>query len=227
MGLITCNEYFGADASALFNMLSGYSDVPSWFKFEVAPLGMRARLIELIDNEKQNALDGKKAKIIAKMNSLVDPEIIVKLYEASCAGVEIHLIIRGICCLRPGLKGISENIKVISIVGRFLEHNRVFYFYDDGKKDLYLSSADWMPRNLNKRIELMFPVENIEIKERILSILNTELINTVKARVLESDGIYKKIDKRGKKIIDSQDYFCNLALKNIMQYNEQNIFMQQ
>lgn len=225
MGLLTCNEYFGADASALFNMLSGYSDVPSWFKFEIAPLGMRDRFTELIENEKQNANNGKKAKIIAKMNSLVDPEIIIKLYEASCAGVEIQLIVRGICCLRPGLKDISENISVISIVGRFLEHNRVFYFYNDGKDDMFLSSADWMPRNLNKRVELLFPVENNEIKERILSILNIELNNTVKARISDSDGIYKRIDKRGKKLLDSQDYFCGLAVKNALQYREQDIFV--
>ncbi len=222
MGLFTCNEYYGADASALFNMLSGYSDSPSWFKLDVAPIGMRKKFIELIENEKQNALLGNKALIIAKMNSLVDPEIIIKLYEASCAGVEIKLIIRGICSLRPGLKDISDNITVISIVGRFLEHNRVYYFYNDGKKDVFMSSADLMPRNLNKRVELLFPVENSNIKERILNILNIELNNTVKARVSNSDGIYKRIDKRGKKIMNSQDYLCQLAVNNAKQYTELN-----
>ncbi|MGB4439431.1 MAG: polyphosphate kinase 1, partial [Sedimentibacter sp.] len=224
MGLFTCNEYYGADASALFNMLSGYSDTPTWFKFEVAPIGMRSRLLELIENEKQNALQGKKTHIIAKMNSLVDPEIIIKLYEASNAGVEINLIVRGICCLRPGLDGMSKNISVISIVGRFLEHSRIYYFYNDENKDLFLSSADWMPRNLNKRVELLFPVENSDIKERIFNILNIELNNTVKARISDSNGIYKKIDKRGKKIIDSQDYFCNLAVNKSKQFNNQNLF---
>ncbi|MDW5299189.1 MAG: RNA degradosome polyphosphate kinase [Sedimentibacter sp.] len=223
MGLFTCNEHFGADASALFNMLSGYSDAPVWFKFEIAPLGMRGRFIELIENEKQNALQGKKAQIIAKMNSLVDPEIIIKLYEASCAGVRINLIVRGICSLRPGIKGISENITVISIVGRFLEHSRIYYFYNNGNKDIFLSSADWMPRNLNKRVELLFPVENSDIKKRIINTLNIELNNTVKARISDENGIYKSIDKRGKKIINSQDYFCRLAVEAAEQYNEINI----
>jgi len=121
----------------LFNMLSGYSDPPAWFKFEIAPLGMRSRFLELIDTEKENALQGKKALIIAKMNSLVDPEIILKLYEASNAGVEIKLIVRGICCLRPGVEGLSENITVISIIGRFLEHSRIYYFYNNGNNDLF------------------------------------------------------------------------------------------
>ncbi len=222
MGLFTCNEYFGADASALFNMLSGYSDAPSWFKFEVAPLGMRDRFVELIENEKQNAIEGKRAEIIAKMNSLVDPDIIIKLYEASRAGVKVRMIIRGICCLKPGLSGLSNNIEVISIVGRFLEHNRAFYFYNDGKEDLFLSSADWMPRNLNRRIELLFPVENNKIKNRILKILRIELSNTVKARVLGSDGNYRRIDRRGKKVLDSQELFCSLAVSNSQKYGENN-----
>jgi len=213
MGIFTTNEYIGADASAVFNMLSGYSEPPQWYKLEAAPLGLRKKLLSLIENERQNALSGKRAIIMAKMNSLVDRELIAALYSASAAGVEIKLIVRGICCLRPGVKGISENITVISIVGRFLEHSRINYFYNDGREDVYLSSADWMPRNLDGRVELLFPVEDSDIKAKIISILEIELADTLKARVLEQSGKYKKIDRRGKKSLDSQMYFCKLALK--------------
>jgi polyphosphate kinase len=213
MGIFTTNEYIGADASAVFNMLSGYSEPPQWYKLEAAPLGLRKKLLSLIENERQNALAGKRAIIMAKMNSLVDSELIAALYSASAAGVEIKLIVRGICCLRPGVKGISENITVISIVGRFLEHSRINYFYNTGKEDVYLSSADWMPRNLDGRVELLFPVEDSDIKAKIIEILEIELADTLKARVLEQSGKYKKIDRRGKKSLDSQMYFCKLALK--------------
>ena len=213
MGIFTANEYIGADASAVFNMLSGYSEPPQWYKLEAAPLGLRKKLLTLIENERQNALAGKRAIIMAKMNSLVDRELISALYSASSAGVEIKLIVRGICCLRPGIKGISENITVLSIVGRFLEHSRINYFYNDGRKDVYLSSADWMPRNLDGRVELLFPVEDSDIKAKIIDILGIELADTLKARVLEQSGKYKKIDRRGKKSLDSQMYFCKLALK--------------
>lgn len=219
MGLFTCNEYFGADASALFNMLSGYSEAPAWYKLEAAPLGLRKRFLELIETEARNARAGRKAVIMAKMNSLVDPEIISALYRASSAGVEIQLIVRGICCLRPGLKGISENITVRSIVGRFLEHSRIFYFYSDGREEVFLSSADWMPRNLDRRVELLFPIEDRDIKERIVNILELSLEDTVKARVLDSEGKYGKIDKRGKKSMDSQMLFCELALEGAKGYN--------
>lgn len=211
MGLFTVNEYIGADASAVFNMLSGYSEPPQWYKLEAAPVGLRKKLLALIENERQNALAGKKAVIVAKMNSLVDRELISALYGASSAGVEIKLIVRGICCLRPGIKGVSENIAVISIVGRFLEHSRINYFYNDGRQDIYLSSADWMPRNLDGRVELLFPVEDSDIKAKILDIIDIELLDTMKARVLEQSGRYKKIDRRGKKSLDSQMYFCKMA----------------
>jgi polyphosphate kinase len=213
MGLFTTNEYIGADASAVFNMLSGYSEPPQWYKLEAAPIGLRKKLLSLIENERQNALAGKRAIIMAKMNSLVDRELISALYGASAAGVEIKLIVRGVCCLRCGVKGISENITVISIVGRFLEHSRINYFYNDGREDVYLSSADWMPRNLDGRVELLFPVEDNDIKAKIIDILEIELADTLKARVLEQSGKYKKIDRRGKKSLDSQMYFCKLALK--------------
>ncbi|MBP1743208.1 MAG: Polyphosphate kinase [Firmicutes bacterium] len=213
MGLFTTNEYIGADASAVFNMLSGYSEPPQWYKLEAAPVGLRKKLLSLIENERQNALAGNKAVIMAKMNSLVDRELIAALYSASAAGVQIKLIVRGICCLRPGIKGVSENITVISIVGRFLEHSRVNYFYNDGREDIYLSSADWMPRNLDARVELLFPVEDSGIKDRIIGVLEVELADTLKARVLEQSGKYRKIDRRGKKSLDSQMYFCKLAVK--------------
>ena len=213
MGLFTTNEYIGADASAVFNMLSGYSEPPQWYKLEAAPVGLRKKLLSLIENERQNALEGKKALIMAKMNSLVDRELIAALYSASAAGVKIKLIVRGICCLKPGIKGISENITVISIVGRFLEHSRVNYFYNDGREDIFLSSADWMPRNLDARVEILFPVEDSDIKKRIIEVLDIELADTLKARILEQSGKYKKIDRRGKKSLDSQMYFCKLAVK--------------
>ncbi|HSN58841.1 MAG TPA: polyphosphate kinase, partial [Clostridiaceae bacterium] len=213
MGLFTTNEYIGADASAVFNMLSGYSEPPQWYKLETAPVGLWKKLLSLIENERQNALEGKKALIMAKMNSLVDRELIAALYSASAAGVKIKLIVRGICCLRPGIKGISENITVISIVGRFLEHSRVNYFYNDGREDIFLSSADWMPRNLDARVEILFPVEDSDIKKKIIDVLDIELADTLKARILEQSGKYKKIDRRGKKSLDSQMHFCKLAVK--------------
>lgn len=221
MGILTCNEYFGADASAVFNMLSGYSDPPQWHKLEAAPIGLRRKFLEMIKNETRNALAGRKAVIMAKMNSLVDTEIISALYQAASAGVKIELVVRGICCLRPGLSGISENITVRSIVGRFLEHSRIYYFYNDGREDIYLSSADWMPRNLDRRVELLFPIEDKGIKERILLIMEDILDDTVKARVLRADGEFKKIDKRGKKIFSMQDYFCELARKNTKSYHSE------
>jgi polyphosphate kinase len=213
IGLFTCNESFGSDASAVFNMLSGYSEPPELYKFDIAPLTLRVRFLNLIRNEAENARKGKEAKIVAKMNSLVDSEIIEALYEASRAGVKIELIVRGICCLRPGIPNISENITVRSIVGRFLEHSRIYYFYNDGKEDLFISSADWMTRNLDRRVELLFPIEDIRLKERIISILNIMLNDTIKAMKLKKDGKYKRIDKRGKRRINSQEYFCELAIK--------------
>jgi polyphosphate kinase len=222
MGLFTTNEYFAADASAAFNMLSGDSEPPQWYKFEAAPVGLRKKLLSLIENERQNALAGEKAVIIAKMNSLVDQELIEALYSASSAGVEAKLIVRGICCLRPGIKGISENITVISIVGRFLEHSRINYFYNGGREDVFLSSADWMPRNLDGRVELLFPVEDSTIKEKIIDILEIQLMDTLKAKVLDCSGRYKKIDRRGKKALNSQIYFRELAVQGSKQNNEEN-----
>ncbi|MBB6218945.1 polyphosphate kinase [Anaerosolibacter carboniphilus] len=221
LGLFTCNAYYGADASALFNMLSGYSETPGWYRLEAAPKGLRKRFIQLIENEIKNAIDGKNARIVAKMNSLVDTELIMLLYKASIAGVKIDLIIRGICCLKPGLSGVSENITVRSIVGRFLEHSRIFYFYNNGREDVFLSSADWMPRNLDRRVELLFPVESKELRQQVIKILALNLEDTVKARLLNSEGKYKKIDRRGKGWIDSQNYFCEVAHHTTKRYNEE------
>ena len=166
---------------------------------------MKKYFLEKISQETKNARKGKKSRIIAKMNSLVDANIIDALYDASCAGVKIDLIVRGICCLRPGVPGLSENITVRSITGRFLEHSRIYYFYNEGQEDIYLSSADWMPRNLIRRVELLFPVEDPDCKARVMEVLDVELEDTVRSHFLDSDGSYHKLDLRGKKKLDSQE----------------------
>lgn len=219
MGIFTSNEYYGADASAVFNMLTGYSQPPELYKLSIAPLNLRSQLLYYIDKEIKNAALGYDARIIIKVNSLSDAEIIAALYRASIAGVKIDLIVRGVCCLRPGILGISENIRVRSIVGRFLEHSRIYYFYNNGKEELFISSADLMSRNLDRRIELFIPIENLRVKERIINLLAIELVDTIKARVLTSGGIYKRIDRRGKRLINSQLYFRNLA-ENSIKHNQ-------
>ena len=213
MGLLTCNRQIGEDATAVFNMISGYSEPPSWNRLAIAPLWLRDKFMHLIKRETKNAKEGKKAFIVAKMNSLCDAKIINALYEASQAGVQIDLIIRGICCLRVGIEGVSENIRVRSIVGRFLEHSRIFYFHNDGDEEVYMGSADWMPRNLDKRVEILFPVLDEELKSEVIHILEIQLNDTMKAHVLTRDNIYKKVDKRGKTRLLSQDYFCEEAVK--------------
>lgn len=210
-GLLTCSPQIGEDATAVFNMLSGYSEPLYWNKLIVAPIWLRARFLRMIKRETKNAMDGKPAYIMAKMNSLCDKEIIAALYEASCAGVKIELVVRGICCLKAGVSRLSENIAVHSIVGNFLEHARVFYFENDGASELYLGSADWMPRNLDRRVEIMFPVEDEQLKERILHIMRVQLEDNVKAHMLRPDGTYEKPDKRGKALVNSQEYFCEEA----------------
>ncbi|WP_333861777.1 RNA degradosome polyphosphate kinase [Clostridium sp.] len=208
IGVFTANPYFGADASIVFNMLSGYSSPTKLFKMSLAPLHLRERFLYLINRERENAQNGKKSRIIIKINSLVDKEIIEALYEASSEGVSIDLIVRGICCLTPGIPGISDNISVRSIVGRFLEHSRIYYFYNEGEEAIYLSSADLMSRNLDRRVELLFPIEDISAKKKVRQILEISLLDTVKARILGSDGYYTSIDKRGKELINSQKFFC-------------------
>lgn len=211
-GLLTCSEPIGEDATAVFNMLSGYSEPKSWNKLVVAPIWLRKRFLKLIERETENAREGKPAHIIGKMNSLCDKKIIAALYEASAAGVKIELIIRGICCLKVGIPGVSENISVRSIVGNFLEHARIFYFLNDGKEEIYMGSADWMPRNLDKRVEILFPVECEKLKKEARHILDVQLEDNVKASILQADGTYEKIDKRGKALVNAQEYFCQEAV---------------
>ncbi len=212
MGLLTASDSIGEDATAVFNMLSGYSEPPVWNKLMVAPIWMKDKFVRLINREADNARQGKEAKIIAKMNSLCDPVIIKALYEASEAGVKIDLIVRGICCLKTGIKGVSENITVRSLVGSFLEHSRIFYFYNDGFEDVYMGSADWMPRNLDKRVEITFPVEDAEIKAEVIDILMTQLADTLKAHIMQPDGSYDKLDLRGREKLEAQQYFCKQAI---------------
>ena len=210
LGILTCNDFFGADASAFFNLLSGYSDPPMWNSFIVAPLNLRRRCTEFIEREIRHAKNGEEAHLIAKMNSLLDKEIIEKLYEASQAGVKIELIVRGICVLIPGIPGLSENITVRSIVGRFLEHSRVFWFANGGREELYIGSADWMPRNLNDRVELMVPVEDPVLRARIKEMVDTELSDNQKAHIMQPDGSWKKEIAQENKI-NAQDIFQHAA----------------
>lgn len=208
VGLFTCSESIGEDATAVFNMLSGYSEPRNWNKLSLAPLWLKDRFLHLIEREKDYALQGRAAHIIAKMNSLCDKDIIEALYEASAAGVKIDLIIRGICCLKVGIPGISESITVRSIVGNYLEHARIFYFENDGKPEYYCSSADWMPRNLDRRVEILFPVEKPQLQEKLRHILDCQLRDTAKASVLRRDGSYEKTGKRSKETFNAQLRFC-------------------
>ena len=193
LGLMTANDEFGSDASAFFNLLSGYSEPPVWNKLVMAPLGLREKIYALIDNEIAMVRADREGHIIAKMNSLIDQPVIQKLYEASAAGVHIDLIVRGICGLRTGIEGISDNITVRSIVGRQLEHSRIFWFANGGEEQLYLSSADWMPRNLNDRVELFFPVETEEHIHRIKALLDLYLRDNVGAHMMQSNGSYRRV----------------------------------
>jgi polyphosphate kinase len=214
-GIFTCQENIGEDATAVFNMLSGYSEPLSWNELAVAPLWLRSKFIKLIERETNHAKAGKPAQIVAKMNSLCDEGIISALYAASAAGVEIQLIVRGICCLKVGIPGVSENIHVRSIVGNFLEHSRIFCFLNNGEEEIYMGSADWMPRNLDRRVEILFPVLDEGLKKQVKHILDVELADNTKAHILQSDGNYEKIDKRGKQLVDSQKQFCEEAVKAV------------
>ena len=211
-GIFTCSEAIGEDATAVFNMLSGYSEPLSWNHLVVAPIWLRKKFLKLIRRETRNALDGKEARIEAKMNSLCDQQIIAALYEASAAGVQIDLIVRGICCLKVGIPGVSENIRVRSIVGNFLEHSRIFYFYNNGNEEYYMGSADWMPRNLDRRVEIIFPVLDPKLQKQVRHILEVELEDNVKAHLMQADGTYAKQDKRGKVLVNSQQQFCDEAV---------------
>ena len=207
-GMFTCRDVVGEDATAVFNMLSGYSEPANWNRLIVAPIWMKDRFLSLIEREAENAKKGLPALIRAKMNSLCDPKIIAGLYYASSCGVQVELLVRGICCLKVGVPGISENIHVRSIVGEFLEHSRIFYFENGGNPEIYMGSADWMPRNLDRRVEIVFPVEDEKIKKELEHVLDLEFKDNVKAHILQPDGTYVKPDKRGKAQINSQMEFC-------------------
>ncbi len=191
---MTCNEELGADATAFINAITASSQPQSYRRIEAAPIGLRKRLIALIDSETQRKRQGQKAYIAAKLNSLVDPELIGALYRASQAGVQVKLNIRGICCLRPGVPGLSENISVVSIVDRFLEHARILYFYHGGDETVYISSADWMPRNIDRRIELLVPVEDMSSRRRLIEILDTYFRDNQNAWKLNPDNTYSRVE---------------------------------
>ncbi len=213
MGIITSNKEFGIDATNFFNYLSGYTDKPKFHHLVVAPYDIRDAFIALIDEEIRCHREHQNGFIKAKMNSLTDKDLMMKLYEASIAGVKIELIIRGICCIRPGIPGISDNITVTSIVGRFLEHSRIFWFHHNGENKLFLSSADMMTRNMVKRVEILFPVYSPAIKQRIFSIMNLQLEDNQKARIQDANGKYHyKEDYKGTKQINSQEAFLQEAI---------------
>jgi len=213
MGLFTANPDFGEDVSEMFNLLTGYSQRRRWRKLVVAPVALLERVIALIERERGHAESGKPARIIVKMNALVEVSVIDALYRASQAGVEIDLVIRGTCCLRSGLPGVSERIRVVSIVDRFLEHSRVFYFGNAGNPEVFLASADWMPRNFFRRIEVMFPVEDAQLRTRICDrVLPTILGDNVKARVQNPDGSYRRaVVPEGQPPVRSQTALHSLA----------------
>ena len=211
LGMFTARESYGEDATAVFNMLSGYSEPPFWKRYVVAPLWMKDIFLKKISQCEEAAGRGSEVRIIAKMNSLSDKDIICALYSASCAGVKIDLIVRGICCLKVGIKGVSENITVRSIVGTFLEHARIFDFRIDGEEEIFLGSADWMNRNLEKRVEIVFPVADEDIIKSIKHYLDVELEDNVKASILLPDGRYEKIRRAGSEKKNSQEIFIKEA----------------
>ena len=208
---MTADPRIGEDATAVFNMLSGYSEPDHWNELVVAPIWLRKWLIKRIERETEVARSGKPAAITAKMNSLCDKEVIDALYEASAAGVRIDLIVRGICCLRAGVPGLSENISVHSIVGRYLEHARIMRFENGGDPLYYMGSADWMPRNLDRRVEIVFPLLSEANKREAQHILDVQLSDNLKAHILMPDGSYEKADLRGKKKICAQQVFMEEA----------------
>ncbi|MGL4421556.1 MAG: polyphosphate kinase 1 [Gemmataceae bacterium] len=218
IGFFTCRVDFADDVSALFNYLTGYAQLPQWRKLVVAPSRLQSFIIERIDAETMNMKAGKKARIVAKVNGLLDPVVIQALYRASQAGVPIEIICRGICALRPGVPGLSETIRITSVVDRFLEHSRIYYFENEGDPQVYVGSADWMDRNLIRRVEVVFPVEQADLKARVIDeILQTSLLDNVKARVLQSDGTYvRAVPVGGEATVRSQVRFLELAAKSAL-----------
>ncbi|MFI3176234.1 MAG: RNA degradosome polyphosphate kinase [Eubacteriales bacterium] len=214
MGLLTCDVAIGEDATAVFNMLSGYAEPMSWNKLTIAPIWLKDRFLDLIRRETEHAKNNLPAHIIVKVNSLCDRDVIAALYKANAAGVTIDLIVRGICALKVGIPGISDRITVRSIVGNYLEHSRIFYFENAGRSEVYLSSADWMPRNLERRVEILFPIEDPTLKAQVKEILDIQLRDTVKAHIMQANGSYEKVDKRGREILNSQLYFCEQSMNH-------------
>ncbi len=224
VGLFTCAPAFGEDATAVFNMLSGYSEPLGWNKLSLAPLWLKDRILDLIRREEEHAANSEPARIIAKMNSICHKDVIAELYKASSLGVKIDLIVRGICCLRTGIPGISDNITVRSIVGNFLEHSRIFFFENGGSPEFYASSADWMPRNLERRVEILFPIENEKLRKKVWHILELELGDTEKAHVMNDDGSFEKVKKDllPEERINSQKIFGDEAAAAVKNLNPQN-----
>jgi len=228
MGLLTVNEKLASDVSSVFNALSGYSEPPKLHKIIMAPTHLREQFVKMIRKEAEIASKGRKAQILCKMNSLCDFEIMKELYKASIEGVKVELIVRGICCVIPGIKGVSENITVRSIVGKYLEHSRVFCFHNDGQSKIYLSSADWMPRNLNRRVELLFPIEASHVRDAVIHNLDIQLKDVVKAKIKDEKCHYNRIDRRGKEVINSQQYFQEEAIDVVTKFTkvkEEEIFI--
>ena len=214
LGLFSCREELGADLTDLFNFLTGYSQQKSYRKLLVAPVSLRDRIIATIEREIEHCREGKTGRIVAKMNSLVDQQVIQTLYKASQAGVEIDLIVRGICCLRPGIPKFSDKIRVISIIGRFLEHSRIFYFHNNGEEEIYIGSADWMTRNLSRRVEAVTPIESPEIFRDLQEILGVMLADNRKAWELQPDGTYvQRKPAKDEEIRNTHETFMEMALQ--------------
>ena len=214
MGILTARDDIGEDAGNFFNMVTGYSETPGLRLLVAAPRELRPELLRLIRRETEHARAGRHGRIEAKMNALVDPEVIAALYEASQAGVEIDLTVRGICCLQPGISGLSDNITVRSIVGRFLEHARIFHFHNAGESETYLSSADWMPRNLDRRIELMFPVLDPDVRRNVMDILRLQQQDTAKAWLLDKTTWTPRRDEANAGRINSQEKLIPYGMKD-------------
>ena len=207
----------------LFNQLAGFAPKSSFHRLLVAPRTVRSGLIQRIRREEDAARAGKEAWIKIKVNSIVDEKTIDALYRASQAGVKIDIVERGICALKPGVPGLSENITVRSIVGNFLEHARIFYFYNDGFEDVYMGSADWMPRNLDKRVEITLPVEDEDLKKRVIEIMEIQLSDTLKAHIMQPDGSYAKQDLRGREMLEAQNYFCKQAMGSLKEDDKKKV----
>jgi len=210
--MLTTNRDMTADAAAFFNLLTGYSQDVGWRALTIAPTGLRQRFVDLIGREIQASTPDRPGLIMAKVNSLEDPGIIRALYRASRAGVRVLLNVRGICCLRPGVEGVSENIEVVSIIDRYLEHARVFYFRNGGHEEVYMSSADWMRRNIDRRLEILFPVRDPNCLRRLIGILETFFADNVKARRLLRDGTYEPVRTPAPRV-RAQETFQNEAVQ--------------